>query len=108
MEKYFNPGLISFIHKFLDTGIREKIEKQCSIGGQLYDKKYDMRYRYYWGLINALLNTEFKDQSEYKKVDDLPQDQKIKALDALGRLLGMNPHNGNEYLVNVYNKFIKL
>ena len=92
----FPEGLINFINLYLDTGIREKIENLCNEYGK------DTRYMYYNMLLSNFLNTEFEDQTEYKKINDLPEEEKMLAIKALDYNLGMGEGNGNEYLLKVY------
>jgi hypothetical protein len=94
----FPEGLLRFVNLYLNSGIREKIEKSCNNFG------VDTRYLYYNRLLDSFLSTEFKDQSLYKRVSDLPREEVLRAIKALDYLLGMSPRNGNEYLLNVYRR----
>jgi len=101
----FPDGMMNFIDKFLSTDPHLKIQDMCSIGGQLYKEHIDMRITYYRNLILTLLNTSFQDQTVYKTVRDLPLEDRLLLIDCLSYNLGMNPHNGNIHLLEIYERF---
>ena len=105
MHLTFPEGLNNFVNSYLDDGVYKRIMKECSTGGKYYDKRYDMRIRYYQYLILHFLNTQFEDQTIYKRVKDMPKEDQRMAVDCLSYHLGMNPRNGNIYLEQIVNKF---
>ena len=80
----YPKGLIRFVNIFLDQGVQKK-DKQL--------------------LLYTFLKTEFEDQTEYKRVCDLPEDQIILAIKALEFVLGIQTWNG---LYDIYKKKMKL
>ena len=104
-EAQFPKGLLAFIDLFYDTGIREKVERMCHEGGVLHERGVNMLVRYCRALLKVFLATEFEDQSEYKGIADLPEKEVRRAINALGYKIGMNPHNGNHNLLDIYKKY---
>jgi len=104
-EDKYPEGMKKFIHQWLGKKWHREIEDMCRPGKKLWRENCDMRYIYYYHLINTFLNTEFQDQSIYKRVRDLPIEERFLAVDCLGCYLGLNPHNGNIHLLQILKKY---
>lgn len=107
-EDQYPEGMKNFVNLWLETDIHLRIQKECGPKGIYYQPDSDMRLVYYYYLVNKFLNTEFQDQSIYKKVRDLPREDRYLAIDCLSYFLGMNPHNGNYHLLQIVKKFREL
>lgn len=104
-EDRYPKGMKNFVRKWLDTNTHWTIQEQCGPQGSLYRENRDMRMIYYTTLINTFVDTCFEDQSRYKSVRDLPITDRVLVVDCLSWSLGMNPHNGNIYLLQIVDKF---
>lgn len=104
-ESKYPDGMKNFVNIWLKQGIQGEIQRMCGPNKKLWQENSDMRFIYYYHLIKTFLNTEFQEQSIYKKVKDLPKEDRYLAIDCLGCYLGMNPHNGNVHLLQVVKKF---
>lgn len=103
-DKY-PEGLKSFVGQWLDQGLHLRIQEMCGPGKKLWRDNCDMRFVYYYNLVNTFLNARFEDQTMYTKVRDLPEEDRFLAVDCLGCFLGMNPHNGNIHLLEIVKRF---
>lgn len=104
-ESKYPDGMKNFVKQWISKGWHTEIQNMCGPGKELYKENVDMRYVYYYNLIKKFLNTEFQDQTIYKSVKDLPEEEAYLAIDCLGCYLGMNPHNGNIHLLQIVKKF---
>lgn len=104
-EDRYPEGMKNFVRKWLDTNTHWKIQMECGPQGGLYKPEADMRMVYYTTLINTFVDTCFEDQSKYKRVRDLPLADRVLVVDCLSWTLGMNPHNGNIYLLQIVDKY---
>ena len=107
-NKKYPEGLKNFVHIWVQSGIQQKIQQQAQDSRSRYPKNTDMRIIYYYNLIDKFLNTEFQDQKIYNRVNDLPQEDQLLAIDCLSWYLGMNPHNGNYHLLQIVKKYPEL
>lgn len=101
----FPKGMLKFVSLYLDAEPQLKIQKECSVGGKYYNENSNMFHVYFILLLRDFINTEFQDQTYYKKVKDLPEGEILSAIECLGYLLGMNKHNGNEHPLNMIQQY---
>lgn len=97
--------MLKFVGLYLDAEPQLRLQKECSAGGKYYDENSNMLHVYFILLIRDFVNTEFQDQTHYKKVKDLPDADVLSAIECLGYLLGMNKHNGNEHPLNMIEQY---
>lgn len=104
-EDKYPDGMKAFCRQWVDKGWYLGIIDMCRPGQKLFRPNTDMRFIYYYHLINTFLETEFEDKTEFSKVRDLPDYDRFLAIDCLGCQLNMSPHNGNVHLLQVVKKF---
>ena len=104
-EDKYPQGMKNFIQSWIKLGWHKQIQDQCAPTGKLFKNNTDMRFVYYYHLIDKFLETKFQKQDMFQKVRDLPDYDRFLAIDCLGCYLGMNPHNGNIHLLQIVKKF---
>ena len=104
-EDKYPEGMKNFCKQWINTGWYKQIQEMCRPGNKLFRENTDMRYIYYYHLIDRFLETNFQNKELFSKVRDLPDYDRFLAIDCLGCYLGMNPHNGNIHLLQIVKKF---
>lgn len=93
-----HPNMIKFVDLFLKSNIHEKLERRVKDNHGTADQSWYL-------LLKAFLYTEFKDQTRYARVLDLPEQDKLLLIDYLSCQLGLKFCYTYSPLVYMYEKY---
>lgn len=103
-ESKFPPGLVPYCKAWLESGIREEVEKLHRPGGKFHEKDDAQAFVHYLiRLGQAFLDQKLGKLSEIKRVRDSANP--ALALDCLGFCLGLTPETGAIHFPMLLEKF---